>query len=154
MNLNQQLSKHFTLIECIRSEEATRRGIDNTPPEEYIPKLEIVCNKILEPPREFYGIPFRPNSVYRNEIINHLVGGSKTSQHMKAEAADFEIPTISNYDLAVWCKNHMEFDQLILECYIPGQVNSGWVHMSYKESVNRNQVLTFTGKQYIGGLVK
>lgn len=157
MNLNQKLSEHFSLWECIRSETAARHGIDNMPPEEYIPKLKFVCEHILEPPRNFYNIPFRPNSVYRCPALNAAIpGSSPTSQHMKAEAVDFEIPTINNFELAEWCKNHLNFDQLILECYIVGRTNSGWVHVSTKinPEENRHQVLTFTDGQYISGLVK
>ena len=34
-----QLSKHFSLREMVKSQTAERLGIDNTPPEEVIPKL-------------------------------------------------------------------------------------------------------------------
>lgn len=154
MNLNQKLSDNFGLWECVRSETASRLGIDNTPPEKLIPKLIYVCNNILEPPRQFFGTPFRPNSVYRCLELNRSLGSKDTSQHPKAEAADFEIPGISNYDLAVWCRNHMLFDQLILECYVIGQPNSGWIHMSIKESNNRMNVLTYSKRKYLSGLHK
>jgi zinc D-Ala-D-Ala carboxypeptidase len=156
MDLNQKLSEHFSLWECIRSETASRLGINNNPPEDYIPKLEFICKNILEPIRQFYNTPFRPNSVYRCKKLNQAVNGSSISQHMIAEATDFEVPGISNFDLAIWCNNHLEFDQLILECYEMGQINSGWVHASIKiyPVLNRKQVLTFTGNQYIAGLVK
>jgi hypothetical protein len=157
MDINQKLSKHFSLWECIRSETANRYNIDNMPPIEYIPKLKILCEKILEPPRLYFNTPFRPNSVYRCIELNRKIGSKDTSQHIKAEAVDFEIPGINNYDLAVWMKNHINsFDQIILECYKIGQPNSGWVHVSYKEdeNKNRNNVLTYTGGQYISGLIK
>lgn len=153
MDLNQKLSKHFSLWECMRSETASRLGINNTPPEYLIPNLTKVCNEILEPPRQYYGIPFRPNSVYRCLKLNRALGSKDTSSHPKAEAGDLEIPGISNYDLAVWMSNHIPvFDQIILECYIMGQSNSGWVHASIRENNNRMQILTYSKGNFITGL--
>lgn len=154
MDRNENLSTHFTLGELTRSETAERHGIDNTPPEEYLPKLRRLCEKVLEPARAHFGRPFRPNSGYRSPELNQKIGGSERSQHCRAEAVDFEIPGLSNYDLAVWIRDNLEFDQLILECYRPGEPNSGWVHVSLKEQgeENRNAVLTYSNGTYSNGL--
>jgi hypothetical protein len=64
-----------------------------------------------------------------------------SSQHAKGEAADFEVPSISNLELCTWIINNLDFDQLILECYTGG--NTGWVHCSYKAEGNRREVLTY-----------
>jgi len=155
MNRNEKLSPHFTLGELIRSETADRKGIDNTPPGHLLPKLTRLCTDILEPIRMHYGKPFRPNSGFRGEDLNKAVGGSSKSQHCKAEAVDIEIPGISNYDLAEWITNNLEFDQVILECYRQGEPSSGWVHVSLKEegSVNRKVALTYSNRKYTQGLV-
>ncbi|MCK9282405.1 MAG: D-Ala-D-Ala carboxypeptidase family metallohydrolase [Melioribacteraceae bacterium] len=145
------LSEHFTLEECYASNVALRKGINNKPPQPYIPNIERLCQKVLEPIRNFYNIPFRPNSVYRSAELNREIGGSTESDHVQGNAADIEIPTVSNYDLAIWIKNHLEFNQLILECYTLGNPSSGWVHVSYCNK-NKNEVLTFTKGQYIAGL--
>jgi len=63
------------------------------------------------------------------------------SQHIEGKAADIEIPSINNKDLAWWIRNNLEVDQLILEFYKEGEPNSGWVHVSYNEGENRNQYL-------------
>ena len=81
MDRNEKLSEHFTLGELIRSEIAERKGIDNNPPQDLIPKLRRICEKVLEPIREYYGRPFRPNSGYRSPELNKKIGGSKKSQH-------------------------------------------------------------------------
>ena len=52
-----QLSKHFSLSEFERSATATKLGIDNSVPSQYIPALEQLCKEILEPLREFAGQP-------------------------------------------------------------------------------------------------
>ena len=69
----------------------------------------------------------------------------------KSAAADFEIAGVSNLEVALWIQNHCAFDQLILE-YYTGELNSGWIHVSYKDGSNRKQVLTFDGKSYKNNL--
>lgn len=155
-SVNENLTDHFTLWEMFRSDVAARYGIDNRPPEEYVSKLRRICEKILEPARVHYGIPFRPNSGYRCEKLNKKVRGSKHSQHLVAEAVDFEIPSVSNYSLAVWLRQNLShYDQIILECYTRGESNSGWVHVSLKmfNEQNRRQSLTYDGKKYVNGLL-
>jgi len=155
MELSEKLSPHFTLRELVRSDTAARKGIDNNPPAELIPKLKRLCDKILEPVRTHYNISFSPNSGFRSKALNDAIGGSSRSQHCLAEAVDIEVRGISNYDLADWIRNNLEFDQLILECYKPGDPSSGWVHVSIKEEgqENRGKVLTYSNRQYSEGLI-
>ena len=148
-----KLSKHFSLEELCKSQTATRLGIDNLAKDEnVITNLKIICENILEPIRENYGIPFSPNSAYRSPKLNNAVGSSHKSQHVKGQAVDIEIPSIDNYELAQWIRNNLDFDQLILEFY-NGEPSSGWVHVSFAEE-NRKQLLTFNGKDWNSGLVK
>jgi len=155
MNRNEKLSDHFTLGELIRSATAERKGIDNMPPNEFISKLKRLCTEVLEPIRSHFGIPFRPNSGFRSEELNREIGGSSKSQHCLGEAVDIEIPGVSNYDLARWVNDNLEFDQLILECYRPGEPNSGWVHVSLKAEglENRMAALTYSNRTYSEGLI-
>ncbi len=143
-----RLSEHFTLSELTRSSLALRHGIDNTPGPEELDNLKRVVAEVLEPVRKYYGIPFSPSSGFRNPTVNRLAGSSDTSQHMKGEAADFEVPHVSNREVADWVKAHCKFDQLILEYHDPDIPNSGWVHTSVKESGNRGECLIFDGKSY------
>lgn len=154
MDRNDKLSSHFTLGELIKSETAERKGIDNMPPEHLILKLKRLCIEVLEPIRVHYNKPFRPNSGYRSPELNTEVGGASSSQHCKAEAVDIEIPGISNYELAVWVKDNLNFDQVILECYRQGEPNSGWVHISLKDEgdINRAIALTYSNRVYSEGL--
>ena len=148
-----KLTKHFSLEELCKSQTAIRLGIDNLAKDEnVIINLKTICENILEPIRENYGIPFSPNSGYRSPKLNNAVGSSHKSQHLKGQAVDIEIPSIDNYDLAQWIRNNLNFDQLILEFY-NGQPSSGWVHVSFAEE-NRKQLLTFNGKDWNSGLVK
>lgn len=138
------LSEHFTLKELTRSETATRKGIDNTPGPAHMHNLTLVCKNILEPVRNHFGKPVQINSAYRGPKLNAAVGGSAKSQHCNGEAVDFEIDGMSNYDLAKWVSENLDFDQVILEFYNPKEgPNSGWVHASYASSgKQRKQILT------------
>lgn len=149
-----QLSPHFTLAELTHSDKAVELGIDNTPSDEIIERLKIVCCRILEPVRDHYGIPFKPNSGYRCPALNDALRGSKTSQHMAGQAVDFEVPGIANYDLALWISTNLVYDQLILENYTQGILNSGWVHCSIVSGKNRMQCLTINGSKKKEGLHK
>ena len=139
-----QLSKHFTLSEMIKSQTALRKGIDNTPSEQVINNLKQLCINVLEKVREHFDKPILINSGYRSVKLNTAIGGSKTSQHVTGEAADIEIPGISNLELAIWIKDNLKFDQLILEFHNKNIPDSGWVHVSWNSNLakNRNQVLT------------
>ena len=137
-----KLSKNFSLAEFTRSQTATRRGIDNTPMGQHLEAAKTLFEKVVQPIRDHFG-PTRLNSGYRSPDLNKAVGGSKTSQHCQGEAADLEVPGVSNYDVAKWIEDNLEYDQLILEFYTPGIPNSGWVHVSYNHDGNqRKQSLT------------
>lgn len=150
-----QLSPHFSLAELTRSSLAARLGIDNAPPETVIGPLTNLAVHILEPVRQAFG-PFSPESGYRGPALNQALGSKPTSQHLKGEAADFEVPGIRTCDLAEWIDAHLEFDQLILEFYRPGDPHSGWVHCSYASPErNRRQILTVTALgRTLQGIVK
>ena len=134
-----ELSKNFTLYELCKSQTAERRGIPNDPDADAIFNLRALADKILQPIRNEYG-SFVISSGYRCPELSIAIGSSKDSQHCKGQAADFEVAGVSNYDLAVWIKENLPFDQLILECYTGG--NSGWIHCSYVEEP-RKEVLTY-----------
>lgn len=135
-----KLSANFSLAEMVKSQTALRKGIDNTPDSSAIENMEKLCTAILQPIRDAYSIPFTVSSGYRCPELCIAVGSNIHSQHAKGQAADFEIPGISNMQLAEWIRDHLPFDQLILECYTGG--NTGWVHCSYVHEP-RKEVLTY-----------
>ncbi len=151
------LTANFTLSEMVKSETALRHDMDNTPGEAEIASLRLLCEKILQPVREHYGKGVKVNSGFRHPEVNAKVGGSKTSDHCKGQAADIEIPGVANADLAAHIVNTYKFTQVILEFYTPGVPDSGWVHVSYDPANLKNQVLTATKKDgktvYLPGLV-
>jgi len=150
------LSANFTLKELTKSDTATRLGIDNTPDDATIDNLKLLCEMVLQPVREHFGKSVTVNSGYRSPESNAAVGGSKTSDHCKGQAADIEIDGLPNPELAQWIMDNLDYTQLILEFYTQGQPNSGWVHVSYDLNNLKKQELTavkVAGKTtYLNGL--
>ena len=134
------LSRNFTLQELIKSDTAIRLDINNNPNSGQIEKLKALCENILQPVRDHFG-RVKVTSGFRSEQLCLKIGSSVNSQHAKAEAADFEVMGTDNAELADWIYSNLEFDQLILEFYTPGEPNSGWIHASYIEFNPRAQYL-------------
>ena len=146
-----RLSKHFTLSELIK----TSYKINNTPASPVVlDSLRRVCVNVLEEVRKHYGRPILIHSGYRSPAVNAAASGSKASQHMKGEAVDFHVLGFSVYEVAVWMSENLDYDQLILENFVPGIPTSGWVHCSFSQR-KRNQDLTkFKGSStYYPGII-
>ena len=151
------ITKNFTLHEMTKSETALRLGLDNEPNEQQLASLTTLCEKILQPVRDYYGMGVKVNSALRTLPVNRAIGSGDSSHHIRGMAADIEIPGIPNAELAEWIAEYLEFTQLILEFYTPGIPDSGWVHVSYVPEDLKKQVLTATKKDgktvYLPGLV-
>ena len=151
------LTTNFTLNELTQSETALRKGLDNAPTQDIISALQTLAVNVLQPVRDHYGRGVKVNSGYRSPEVNASVGGSKTSDHCKGQAADIEIPGVANAELAAYIRDELQFTQLILEFYTPGVPDSGWVHVSYDPANLKKQVMTATKRDgktvYLPGLV-
>jgi uncharacterized protein YcbK (DUF882 family) len=151
------LTANFTLSEMVKSDTALRHDMDNTPGEAEIESLKILCEQVLQPVRDHFKTGVKVNSGFRHPDVNAKVGGSKTSDHCKGQAADIEIPGIPNADLAKWITENLDFTQVILEFYTQGVPDSGWVHVSYDPQNLKKQSLTAVKKDgktvYLPGLV-
>ena len=137
---DEQLSKHFTLWEMMRSGTAVRLNIKNVPDEQEKEALRQLCEHVLEPLRCRYGAIII-TSGYRCLRLNRAVGGVPTSQHMRGEAADIFIPNLEiGRKYFDFIKNNTTFDQLIWEPR--GATIPRWLHVSYTtRRPNRMQVL-------------
>jgi zinc D-Ala-D-Ala carboxypeptidase len=148
MNI-QRVSPHFTLAELTRT---NCRIANSTDCPVICGCLQDVCLNILEPVRSHFDQAVIIHSGYRSPAVNTAIGGSKTSQHCRGQAVDFHVAGHSVHEVAQWVSENLDFDQLILENFVPHLASSGWVHCSYSKS-NRNQELTkFKGssKYYAG----
>ena len=143
-----RISKNFTLAELTKSNTATRLGISNTPDKEGIHKLRLLATELLQPLRNAVG-PLRVTSGYRSESLNAAIGGSNKSQHTKCEAVDLQFVKRGRMDnmriFNALISQGLEFDQCILE--FGGSTahtdsdNPDWIHISWKITGNRKQVL-------------
>jgi hypothetical protein len=134
------LSPHFTLSELTR----TSSGISNVPTDSEMKALEALALTLLEPVRAKFG-PVSIHSGYRGPAVNAAIGGSKTSQHMKGEAADFHCPGARLEDVMRWIVHDsgLHYGQVILE----GRHGPPtWIHLSlgqpYRVGSKCQQALT------------
>ena len=135
-----KLSQHFSYQEFIKSQTATRKGIKNEPDDTQLYNMKMVCMNILEPIRTTFERPVIITSGFRSPELCVAIGSSTNSQHAKGEAADFEIPGVSNKEVADWIHENLPNDQLILEFFDGKDPNSGWIHCSHKPE-NRGEYL-------------
>lgn len=148
-----RLSASFTLEELTKSPTANRLQLDNTPPAVAIENLTLLCRHVLQPVRNYFNLPVIINSGYRSANLNHAMGGASTSQHLFGQAADIEIPGISNDLLWTYIHENLEYDQLIAEYLIPDNPKAGWVHVSWNAKGNRKEALSCIGTHhYVNGL--
>lgn len=124
---------NFTYGELIHSDSAERLGIDNTPTSEAEwESLEQLAINILQPLRDKFGA-IKINSCYRSRALNKAIGGSETSNHSLARAADIEAvdPNVSNMELLTYIYDNLPFYELIAEKLDKNDPRAGWVHVAY-----------------------
>lgn len=144
-----QLTNHFTLQELTRSAKAQQLGLDNTPPQELIPRLIMVA-EMLERIRAALRSPVIVTSGYRCPPLNVAVGGVTSSDHTQGHAADIVVPGFGTpYTVAKLLAPRMDLlgvGQLILE----GVRGKQWVHVSThapERPINRVLTITDAGPQ-------
>ncbi len=143
------ISAHISYNEATRSATAKKHGISNDPGPTELKNMKIVAEKVFEPMRNHFGRPITISSFYRSPELNKLVKGSPTSDHMSGHAIDIDVDGldgITNAQIFYYIKDNLQFDQLIWEK--GNSSNPSWVHVSYKEGANRNQVLRYDGSSY------
>ena len=124
--------KYFTIAELTRTNQKANNAITI----EQGDNLKHLVEKVLDPAREEFGEPIKVTSGFRSQEVNRLVGGAKSSQHCKGQAADL---TCSDNKTLFRILAEMEFDQLIYEFGDENQPS--WVHVSYVLGANRNEIL-------------
>jgi len=161
------ISLYFTAHEVGKSETAKRLRINNQPSKELLEQASLFALEILDPFRVWCDHPVVPNSWYRCEKLEKALTKSgyasylrvrnlrkskdnwakyfARKQHPKAIAADLKHKRGSTtLETFLWCRDNLDYDQLILENYVSSKPTSGWVHISWKpEGVNRFQILSF-----------
>lgn len=122
------------------SATATAKKINNTCPANLLPnliELAWTLDKIEKALKAKYGqkAALNVNCAFRCDELNRSVGGSPTSAHRLAFAADITCNVINAYELAVFIfKMGIPFDQIIQEF-------GRWVHVGLAKHP-RKQCLT------------
>ena len=118
----KRLSAHFSLREFEKSAMAERLlketgnpAYKNLMTSNCIANAILLCEHVLEPVRNHFGVPIHISSGYRCTALNKAVGGAPKSQHMKGQAADIYInaPPLTLRDIYLWMVDNLSFDQLI-----------------------------------------
>lgn len=143
------LSPHFTLSEFTSSAVAAARKIDNALPSDLLDNARATA-EMLERIRALLSargagtVPLVLSSGYRNSALNMAVGSGSTSDHLRAQAADWTAPAFGT-PLQI-CRalaplvSALGIGQLIYECPTPGR---RWVHTSTRVPQKQsNRVIT------------
>jgi len=97
---------------------------------------------------------------YPNAIITNTwrpFKGNPRSQHPKGQAADIQFRGIAKseyYNIALWIRENVSYDQLLLEYKTTG-TGLPWIHVSFDKNRSRAQVLTLlNNRTYSQGLTQ
>lgn len=137
-----QLSPLFTLGQVARGESGIPKGKNYG-----MPATEIVCNlkkltvNVLDKIKAKYPSMII-TSGWRSEAVNKKYNGAEGSDHLSGKAADIQFPGFTReqyYQAAIEIqKMTPAYKQVILEY----KGSSTWIHVSYDEKNNKNEVLT------------
>jgi hypothetical protein len=145
----ENISLHITYKEATRSEKARRYGWKNDPNPQQLERMTILAKKVFEKIRSYFGVPIYIWSMFRTPKVNKAAGGKKNSQHMADNGAAIDIDAqvfggLTNKKIFDFVRKNLEFDQLIGEGWDDEDDDYDWIHISYNEEKNRNQVLVMT----------
>ena len=144
-----QLTRDIHLSDLTRSARAVQLKIPNVPADaSHLDALQALAQHILQPLNDHFKTRLFISSGYRSPALNAATpGSSKTSQHMRGEAADLDQDSqgngVTNRQVFEYIRDHLPFDQLIWEHGT--DENPAWVHVSFtRERINRGEVLRAT----------
>ena len=146
----ENISDHITYAEGVKSQDAIRNNIDNTPTPKQLANMKLVAVHCFEPLRKWYGKPIGISSFLRRVLLNKHLRGSATSGHCAGEStgkeeaaididADIFNNGITNKEIFLWLYEHVEFNELIWE--FGDENNPAWVHVMYRVGDNNKEVL-------------
>lgn len=145
------LTKNFTLEELTKRSTASAKGIKNTPTAIHKAELMKLCKDVLQKIRDKYGKPIIVTSGYRSQDLNNALAKagytvSKTSQHMRGQAADIiasdgDNAALFNLIKGMIDKKEITVGQLIWEKGNKKQPR--WIHVSTPYSKTNNILYLF-----------
>lgn len=145
-----KLSNDFTLAELTNSHTAKKLGINNEPNEAELQNLRYLCEKVLQPTRDYFGSAINITVGFRNKKLNNAVGGSSTSFHLKGCAADLdnENSEVTNKMIFDYIRKNLPYTELIWEKGTSKE--PGWVHVAIAKGreLEKETLKTLDGKKY------
>lgn len=81
------LTLNFSLEEMTSTSHADLQAANRAEAEAFLPSI-LATAQLMERVRVALGVAVRVSSGFRGPSLNHRVGGSRTSQHMRGEACD------------------------------------------------------------------
>lgn len=143
--------KHFTFEQFAESTTARNNHIDNSVPSEYRSHAQELVDTILDPLIDAWGSGVYMSSGYRCYTLNKKIGGSTTSAHSYAYAADLvpkngKIEEFKDFTMHWLLDNNIKFDQYINEY----SGSSSWVHIGVRNGSGqqRQQYMLYRNKTY------
>ena len=154
IKMSTRISNNVSFNEVVRSQTATRKGIDNKPNFRQMVIIKNLAKNFFQPLRLNMNAPLYISSFYRSKKLNKAIRGSKNSDHMVLDdicAIDID-DTLSqkygiyNRDIFLYILRHMDYYKLIWE-YEDKLTPSGfkspkWVHISYSIDPIKNKQKT------------
>ena len=135
------LSKYISEEEFIKSQTATRLGVNNSMDNSQRANALDLCVHFIDVVQDYYKKPVIVSSGYRSVKLNEYIGGSKTSNHCFGNAMDFTVKDLPLKQLfndisggeIKFCKG---FDELIYEF-------DQWVHLARRDFPRKKVLRAF-----------
>lgn len=140
---NLRLSTNFTLGQVSKHAIVTRHPVvaqQGLTVEQIVQNLQLVTQNCLEKIKTKY-----PDMIVTSGFRRAPTNRKSKSQHLVGQAIDMQFTNATKrdyYAIAQWIKENVPYDQLLLEYKSTG-TKLPWIHISFKGTGNRNQVLTF-----------
>ena len=137
------LSDHVSVATFTKSPTADHDHINNGLPEDQLDRAKAYCTNFFEKMRVVLGSqPVNIHSGWRSQALNDaLPGASKTSDHMKANALDFDINSRMTLPQAfkTILQSDLKWKQLMIEGVTVANPKGGWLHGAYDTDVEDDQ---------------
>lgn len=126
--MDTRIGRTFWLSEFAVSAMAARMGRPVEIPVNLVPNIERLVDTVLQPLRDELGRPIVIISGYRPLWLNTRVGGSRSSAHLEARAADLTVPGVPPRDVCKVVRAlRLPIDQAIEEF-------GSWTHLGIEAS--------------------
>lgn len=130
IDVDYRLSKNFTFGMLVVTEHRDCVEKNFEEGKKFLDNMKFLCNTVLEPVIDLVGVVPHINSCFRCPELNALVGGSKTSQHMIAEAGDTVYKGLTLVEVFnKIAESRIPFSQMIYEF-------KTWIHLGMIDKIN------------------